>query len=156
MNKIDLGQTIAVLANVGVIAGIVFLGIELRQNNELMDAQLRFNRLSIATGSSTLIAENPELAEALAKLDGSYLDEVAGTSDSDALTPAEWNQLYAFRNRVIRNQEWVFKELTRAEISVEEYRRLARQPSWRAVWQLVRNELNVEFVAFMEEDVIGQ
>ncbi len=29
MNKIDLGQTIGILANVGVIAGILFLGIAL-------------------------------------------------------------------------------------------------------------------------------
>ncbi len=33
MKKLDLGQTITILANVGVIAGIVFLGYELRQNN---------------------------------------------------------------------------------------------------------------------------
>ena len=32
MKKIDLGQTLNTLANVGVIAGIVFLGVELRQN----------------------------------------------------------------------------------------------------------------------------
>ena len=30
MKKIDLGQTIQILANVGVIAGIIFLGIEIR------------------------------------------------------------------------------------------------------------------------------
>ncbi len=38
MNKINLGQTITILANLGVIAGIVFLGLELRQNNELVVA----------------------------------------------------------------------------------------------------------------------
>ena len=38
MKKIDLGQAIGILANVGVIAGIVFLGMELRQNNELVVA----------------------------------------------------------------------------------------------------------------------
>ncbi len=46
MKKIDLGQTITILANVGVIAGIVFLAVELRQNNTLMAAQARFNQLS--------------------------------------------------------------------------------------------------------------
>ena len=38
MKKIDLGQAIGILANVGVTAGIVFLGMELRQNNELVVA----------------------------------------------------------------------------------------------------------------------
>ena len=32
MKKIELGQMITVLANIGVIAGILFLGYELRQN----------------------------------------------------------------------------------------------------------------------------
>jgi len=38
LKKIHLGQTIEILANLGVIAGIVFLGVELRQNNELVVA----------------------------------------------------------------------------------------------------------------------
>jgi hypothetical protein len=33
MKKIDAGQTIAILANVGVLVGIVFLAIEIRQSN---------------------------------------------------------------------------------------------------------------------------
>jgi len=36
MKKLDIGQTISIFANIGVIAGIVFLGLELQQNNELM------------------------------------------------------------------------------------------------------------------------
>lgn len=33
MKKIDVGQTIAILANMGVLVGIVFLAIEIRQAN---------------------------------------------------------------------------------------------------------------------------
>ena len=39
MKKLDLGQTVSILANLGVIAGIVFLGIEIRQNNYLLETQ---------------------------------------------------------------------------------------------------------------------
>jgi hypothetical protein len=39
MKKIDLGQAIQI-ANVGVIAGIVFLGVEIHQNNEAMGQHL--------------------------------------------------------------------------------------------------------------------
>jgi len=39
VKKIDLGQTLGILANLGVIAGIVFLGIELQQNNKLLRAE---------------------------------------------------------------------------------------------------------------------
>ena len=41
MKKIDLGQTIGILANIGVVAGTVFLAVELRQNNELLNSQER-------------------------------------------------------------------------------------------------------------------
>ena len=36
MKKLDLGQTMTILANVGVIVGISFLAVELRQNNDMM------------------------------------------------------------------------------------------------------------------------
>jgi len=39
MKKIDLGQMITILANIGVIAGIVFLGVELRQTQSSMQSQ---------------------------------------------------------------------------------------------------------------------
>jgi len=32
VKKIDYGQAVSILANIGVIAGIVFLGFEIRQN----------------------------------------------------------------------------------------------------------------------------
>jgi len=38
LKKIDLGQAIGILANLGVIAEIVFSGMELRQNCELVVA----------------------------------------------------------------------------------------------------------------------
>ena len=39
MKKIELAQVISILANIGVIAGIVFLGIELQQTQRGMQAQ---------------------------------------------------------------------------------------------------------------------
>jgi hypothetical protein len=54
MKQIDLGQSITILASLGVIAGIVFLGLELRQNNELMEAEARFNRLSLSREASNI------------------------------------------------------------------------------------------------------
>jgi hypothetical protein len=38
MKNIDLGQTIGILANLGVLAGIVFLGFELRQSTRTTQA----------------------------------------------------------------------------------------------------------------------
>ncbi len=66
MQKIDLGQTVGILANIGVIAGIVFLGIELQQNNALLAAEFRAsslsNRLSLREK-----ALDPQIAELLVR-----------------------------------------------------------------------------------------
>jgi len=43
MKKINLGQTIQILANVGVIAWIVFLAVEIRTNTES-------NRIAVEQG----------------------------------------------------------------------------------------------------------
>lgn len=39
MQKLDVGQTVTVLANLGVIVGIVFLVLELQQNNQQLELQ---------------------------------------------------------------------------------------------------------------------
>ena len=40
---LEIGQVLTLLANVGVIAGIVFLAMEVRQNNKLLAAQARYS-----------------------------------------------------------------------------------------------------------------
>ena len=68
MKKIDVGQTIAILANVGVIAGIIFLAIEIGQNQAALDEQNTLTRLSgrdatleYFSGFRKLLLEHPEL-----------------------------------------------------------------------------------------------
>lgn len=41
MKKFDLGQTISIFANVGVLVGIILLVYELNQNRDMMRAQTR-------------------------------------------------------------------------------------------------------------------
>ena len=67
MKKPDLSQTINTLANVGVIAGIIFLGLELQQNNELIETQARVERRSIATNAGLRMFEYPDLRRATLK-----------------------------------------------------------------------------------------
>ena len=76
MKKLDLSQTVSILANIGVIAGIVFLGIELRQNNELMAAEARFNNMSLST-QAFAISSQPDIAAIYVKdRNGEELTEV--------------------------------------------------------------------------------
>jgi hypothetical protein len=61
MKKIDLGQTITILANVGVIGGLIFVGLQLRQEQNIAQS----NRVQAASDSfrawAELVTDNAEL-----------------------------------------------------------------------------------------------
>jgi hypothetical protein len=151
MKKIDLSKSIGILANIGVIAGIMFLAIELRQNNELMGAEQRFNRLSIATGSTTLLAENEGLASAVAR----FNDETVPLKELD-LTPGERVQVRGYFNRVLRNQQWTFLELSQEEQPIVEWQKLAQQRGWRVSWERQKDAFHPDFVRFVVANIIDQ
>ena len=76
MKKLNLAQTLGLLANAGVIAGIVFLAVELRQNNDFMAAEARANRMDIRRGSILRTMNNPALRQAVIKVsNGETLNE---------------------------------------------------------------------------------
>ena len=87
MKKIDLGQMVSILANIGVLAGIVFLGFELQQNNDQLQAQSRANLYDMQTAIQSAIFGNT----------GGLTDIVSKARQGDALTPNEAFQLGAFR-----------------------------------------------------------
>ena len=67
MKKLDLGQTLGILANVGVLAGIVFLGIEIRDTNtqaRIATTQVVVEQLA---GWKEMIAADGELSEIFAR-----------------------------------------------------------------------------------------
>jgi hypothetical protein len=150
MKKRDVGPVLAILANAGVIASIFFLEMQLRQNNELMDAERRFNRLEISTGSVTLLATTPSLAAAVAKFD----DPTAAIDDLQ-LTPGDYTQVRAYYSRVIRNQEWTYSELPKSELPVQEWKSLARRRSWRVSWAAEKNARDEGFVEWMEGNILS-
>ena len=144
MRKIDLGQTIQILANIAVIAGIVFLAAEIRQNNELMAADARFNRLQIVVESNTLIAENASFAELVARTD----------QTTETLTAGEREQMLNFGKRVLLNQQWTFSELPPGELPIEEWRRVSKRGYWQLVWEERRGDLRPDFVTWVEQNVL--
>jgi hypothetical protein len=66
MKKIDVGQTIQVLANLGVLAGIVFLAIEVRQNTETQRLSAAQQILGLISTSNAAWAGDAGLNDAVA------------------------------------------------------------------------------------------
>ena len=61
MKEIDLGQALGLLANVGVVAGIVFLGLELRQNTNIAQATASQNMASAESAVALQWVNYPEI-----------------------------------------------------------------------------------------------
>lgn len=145
MKDIDLMQSVSIVANIGVIAGLAFLAFELRQNNEFMAAEDRFNRLSITMENWSLLAGNDALAELRYK-------EVAGIE----MTPQERNRWESYLMRVWSSREWTFRELPREDLPVEGWRRVtAEQPVMRELYEREKARFDPEFTAWFDENVLG-
>ena len=78
MKQFDLGQTIQIVANVGVLAGLVFLAVEVSQNQSTIDEDAQLNTLESFSSFRNFIANSEQLSEI-------WLDGLAGAD----LTPTE-------------------------------------------------------------------
>ena len=145
MKKIDLGQAITILANTGVIAGIIFLGVELQQNNELMAADARYNRLNIATESMTILAENPDLAEFLLRANA-----------GEVLPPHEQARLDYYFVRTFFNAEWTYNEVPESLYPIARWRVVMNEPARQRSWEAHKAELSTAFVEFIDENVFNR
>lgn len=66
MKKVDLGQAVTILANLGVIAGIVFLSIELQQNTHQLKMQ-SYQAWQTANSEINMTVADPELSAIVAR-----------------------------------------------------------------------------------------
>ena len=154
MKKIDLGQTIGILANIGVIAGIIFLAVELAQNNELMEAEARLVAHQGNQQFAMSLVQNPALANVLAKV-----------SAGEPLSDAEGIQAYALGLSVLRSFEFGYLETMRGALSEEDYSVEMMRIIYHAntldyrldeTWEIAKRVMTPGFVSFFEENVVNR
>jgi hypothetical protein len=72
MTKINLGEVVTIIANIGVIAGLVFLAYEIRQNTAQMRAEAAYAIHQDAQRLNESIYGDTALSELLVKADAQY------------------------------------------------------------------------------------
>ncbi|MDH3276443.1 MAG: hypothetical protein OEM99_18080, partial [Gammaproteobacteria bacterium] len=102
MKKIDLGQMVTILANLGVILGIVFLALELQQNTASIRGATYQSMSDTAVNQFQGVAEDTELAVALVRT-------FMGVRRSD-LSLEEWAKLIYFYLAFIHQLENSFNQ----------------------------------------------
>ncbi len=146
-----LGEIIAALA---VIASLVYIGNELRQNTEALQAQSRYNLISLRTGNIDVQLENWELLDALQK-----------HVDGEELSVAEQIAVKLQAMKLLETWQWQHDEfqagtLPREQVPVENWRTLYHDKFFpnavSEIWEARKGVFNPEFVQFMEENVINE
>ena len=106
MKKFDLGQAVSILANFGVIAGIIFLAIELRQNTEATISSAELDVTNLQTEFHMRLAENADLARVYS----------VGQRDPSVLTEDERGQFRYLVAGLFLFLEGVYKQYRRGFI----------------------------------------
>ena len=149
MKRIEPAQIVTLIANIGVIGGILLLAFELRHNNDLMEAEARLNRTSMAVDSWRFTAEIGEVTE-LRELEKS----------GGELSSADTRRIDATVMAIFLVVEWTFTELPRDSselnqaLEVQRYN-FANSPEYGRVWESRKKSFDPVFVQWMEDNVVS-
>ena len=154
MKKIDLGQTITILANVGVVVGIAFLAFELRQNNVALSLQARLERENVVRKVIRNRLENPYAIRATAK---AMSEQTLSLEEEILLNDLNRGALFDwwFAYRQVRDGV-----LDAEALPVSSWRRYFHEiyPRMHESWAEFQLSIpqEVEFIVGFEENVIDQ
>lgn len=151
MKKLDLGQTITTLANIGVIAGILFLALEVRQFENQMEAQTNFNYYSAIRSDVSQVIDSPYLPRLIEKVEL-----------GDELTREESIRIEHWIVQILKLWEYGWREVEDGRYDSAVYNVSEKRNSfngslnsiYQKTWRSLADSLDPEFVAFMEENVI--
>jgi len=155
LKKVDVGQTIGILANLGVVAGILFLVVEIQQNTETLQAEMRFNQSERTTDAVEQFVSNPQLVSAYVKFER-----------GDSLSREEDIVLSFYARRVFTSWRWVYGEVQRGtldETALSDFRRLfhtyplGTHPLLAHYWDdYTSGGGRKDFIQWIEENVVNE
>jgi hypothetical protein len=131
MKKIGLGQTIQILANLGVVAGIIFLAFELRQNTTASRLEAASTHLAGSYELDLLLATDDELVELLLTPEDERSDseELQYERFAFAVLRSWETSYFLYRQSALDREFWDAQEKSIEELlvdSFEEYWRTNR------------------------------
>ena len=155
--KIPPGQIVEILANLGVIADLVFLGLEIQQNNALLETEIVSTRQAIRAKDFLLPVEYPEFGQAL--IDSRNGKEL---TEYQTLILSRVASIMLFNWQFV-DAEFVKGRIDEESIPVRVWRRAFRGkgrsemdywPDMTDFWEKNHVAFDPEFVAWMEKNVV--
>ena len=143
MKKIDLGQTIQLLANFGVLLGILLLVYELNQNRQMMQSQTRSDISEGITDYLVNIGSDPALMDVVAR--GNTGGELVGIEN------AQYSILLTGLLRYFENVHYQYRNGLYDEVEFEtqkdQWRILFAQKGYADFWCGSEISFSPEFAA---------
>jgi hypothetical protein len=149
MKKIDLGQTLTILANIGVIAGIVLLAVELRQNDETQRLLAVQQVLGLAFTNGIVVSTDEGLSEALVTANaGGQLSAVQRNQIDTfirAVMNGMWQVYFQYEHGFLEPDFWeAFVRRTRESMAI---------PLFREWWQRNKRAFSVDFQNYVDDQM---
>jgi hypothetical protein len=149
VKKLDIGQTITILANAGVIIGIVFLAFEIRQNTTAVQASTFQDFTDSSEAYLIDLAINPDLLRVL----------LEGANDPSQLDEIERVQANLVIRRLWTRARTAYLQWQRGSLSESDWEVFERNicdpgelSRLEAIfWKVERVRLPDDFMAFVEE-----
>jgi hypothetical protein len=138
---------IALLANIGVVAGVVFLALEIQQNNELIVQDSRYSMLQNQKDWKFFLNGNPEIAKLIYASHTGKLSEIEKLRRFDIISGLlltwqwEWEQ----------SQTGLFGN---SQLPVEGFRTLWKSLNIDAEWTELKPILKSDFADFLQDKVV--
>jgi len=150
MNTQSIKHNIEIIANVGVLMGIILLAYEVNQGNQLLELQAEYTQYQGVFYDWEPIATVPQVSELIVR-----------AMNRDSLSEAEQLQLEYMGMKTLKALEWEYIQYRNGNI--ERFPTGGIRLNWyewpplAAGWPKFRAGLgHPDFVAFMEENVISQ
>jgi hypothetical protein len=133
-----------VIGVLGIIAGIVFLGYELRQNNQLLEEQARYSMLENQKDWTFFLAGEGDVSRL-----------VFNSTAINELTELERYRRDEILVGILFAWQWEYQQalsgfLTMAEMPIEAYRYSWTVYNIDSVWQNAKAQFSPEFSEFVE------
>ena len=149
---LDLGQIATIGANIGVIAGLVFLAMEIRQNNKLLAAQARYS----------LRQYRSDIADSL--MLPHVLEATHKWARGEAITPEEKSTGLMVAIKIVELWEWQYGEyaagmLQKDELPIGAWRLWFHNQGpfpvpVKEIYEMRKAVLNEAFVKFFDDHVV--
>ena len=124
MKKFNLGQSIAILANIGVIASLIFVGVQVQQaatearSATVLQLKDSWVQLNLASATSADLAKAFQTVDTQGWKDADYVSKELVTSFYRTLFHNWSNAYFQYRNGTLLEEQWV-PHLREAEATMQ-------------------------------------